>query len=159
MINKIRLYKEIKTAGELGNVLRQIRKSDGFSIEEASDLTGLGCRFISEAERGKASASLSKILDISTAYGLRFFIYPRAAITGKLPYGEVKSSKEIGEILRYHRKDQSATLTDVVELSHFNLRFLSDFENGRPNIRLEKALLALAEYGLELLVKIPHKEA
>ena len=73
MNNQLRKYKKITNAKEIGHLLRQIRKLDNFTIEEASELAGFGNRFISEIERGKPTASLSKVLDISKAYGLTLY--------------------------------------------------------------------------------------
>ncbi len=158
MSKQLQHCKKIIKAKEIGDLLRQIRKSDGFRIEDASDLAGFGNRFISEVERGKPTASLGKVLKISAAYGLKFFINPHSSISIKRPYGHVSTTKDIGQLLRHHRKEQGATLKDVIETGALNLRFLSDFENGRENIRLEKALLALSEYGLDLFAQGSGKE-
>ena len=58
-------------AGTLGAAVRQARKAHGLT---QADLAGTGPRFISELERGKASAELGKVLDVLAVLGLRLLL-------------------------------------------------------------------------------------
>lgn len=146
-------YKKITSAEELGSLIRKNRKKSGFTIESVSGLTTLGKRFISEIERGKKSASLAKVIVLVNITGLKLFVFPKNSTALLSPYGQIKAAADIGKIARYHRKNQSSTLSYITDISEFNTRFLSDLENGRDNIQLEKVICALNLYGLELLVK------
>jgi DNA-binding phage protein len=42
------------------------------------------------------------------------------------------------------------TLVDAAGLCNVNYRFLSDLENGKPTVRLDKVLQVLSALGLEL---------
>lgn len=75
------LYKpqfgQVKTAIELGKIIRAFRKNQGHTLEKVSGLSGLGMRFLSELERGKETAELGKVLKILNRLGLDVVIQPR----------------------------------------------------------------------------------
>jgi HTH-type transcriptional regulator/antitoxin HipB len=62
----------------------------------------------------------------------------------------VKSVSDIGAAVRSKRKDDGLTLIDAAGLCNVNYRFLSDLENGKPTVRMDKVLQVLAALGLEL---------
>ena len=62
----------------------------------------------------------------------------------------VKSVSDIGAAVRNKRRDDGLTLADAAGLCNVNYRFLSDLENGKPTVRLDKVLQVLAALGLEL---------
>ncbi|PKL94620.1 MAG: transcriptional regulator [Gammaproteobacteria bacterium HGW-Gammaproteobacteria-8] len=64
----------IRTAEDLGAVIRRARKAQGLTLEQLSGLSGLGIRFLSELERGKASAQLGKALDVARLLGIEVFV-------------------------------------------------------------------------------------
>lgn len=68
---------KIKTAGELGELLRHTRIEQQFTLERVSGMTHIGMRFLSELERGKETAQLGKVLQIIHQLGLEILIGPR----------------------------------------------------------------------------------
>jgi len=66
------------TPVQLGAVLRAQRKAQGLTLEQLSGLSGLGVRFLSELERGKATAELGKTLEAARLLGLDCFLVPRS---------------------------------------------------------------------------------
>lgn len=62
----------------------------------------------------------------------------------------VKSAMDIGAAVRSKRKEDGLTLVEASGLLNVNYRFLSDLENGKPTVRLDKVLQVLAGLGLEL---------
>ena len=62
----------------------------------------------------------------------------------------VISVSDIGAEVRRKRKSDGLTLVDAAGLCNVNYRFLSDLENGKPTVRLDKVLQVLAALGLEL---------
>lgn len=62
----------------------------------------------------------------------------------------VKSVADIGAAVRSKRRGDGLTLVDAAGLCNVNYRFLSDLENGKPTVRLDKVLQVLAALGLEL---------
>ena len=75
-----------------------------------------------------------------------------------LPYGQVRSPQEIGQLARLERKRQNLTLDEIYSTSGLTTRFLSEFERGKPNASLGRVMQALQLLGLELLV-LPRGEA
>jgi len=70
-----------------------------------------------------------------------------------LPYGNIVSTKAIGQIVRDRRKSQGATQADFAALCGVGVRFISDLENGKPTVELGKALQVLTCLGLELSIQ------
>lgn len=70
-----------------------------------------------------------------------------------LPYGKILSVDDIGQLVRAHRKLQSATQTDFAALCGVGVRFISELENGKPTIELGKALHVLKSLGLEVYIQ------
>jgi HTH-type transcriptional regulator/antitoxin HipB len=65
----------------------------------------------------------------------------------------VKSVVDIGAAVRSKRKGDGLTLVDAAGLCNVNYRFLSNLENGKQTVRLDKVLQVLAALGLELEIK------
>ena len=61
-------------AGALGLAVRRARKTHGLTQAGLAGLAGTGPRFISELERGKASAELGKVLDVLAVLGLHLLL-------------------------------------------------------------------------------------
>ncbi|MEX0732337.1 MAG: helix-turn-helix domain-containing protein [Aquisalimonadaceae bacterium] len=67
----------VRAPAELGSIVRRHRKSQGITLEELADLTGLGVRFLSEFERGKPTAEIGKVLEALATMGLEVYVVPR----------------------------------------------------------------------------------
>ena len=59
----------LKTVTDIGVKIRQIRKEQGVSQETLAGLAGTGQRYISELERGKATARIGEMLKVLNALG------------------------------------------------------------------------------------------
>lgn len=68
---------KIETAAELGQLIRDNRTDQHFTLERVSGMTHIGMRFLSELERGKETAQLGKVLQIIHQLGLEVIIQPR----------------------------------------------------------------------------------
>ena len=66
--------KKLKTAEMIGKRIRQIRKEQGISQETLAGFAGTGQRYISELERGKATARLGEMLKVLDALGAGLYI-------------------------------------------------------------------------------------
>ncbi len=62
----------IRTPEDLGTALRTRRKELKLTIADVADMAGCSPRFVSEVERGKASASIGLILQVARELGLKF---------------------------------------------------------------------------------------
>ena len=61
---------KIKDAKDFGQMLAIRRKRLGYTLAQVSEITGLSASFISDLERGKATAELAKALYIAGILGL-----------------------------------------------------------------------------------------
>ncbi len=63
---------------QLGNILREKRKSQGLTQREVADHCGVSTRFVSEVERGKTTAEIGKVFNLLKAVGVDLFAIPRS---------------------------------------------------------------------------------
>ena len=61
----------------LGSVLRQARKEQGLTQQDFADLAGVGVRFLSELERGKATAEIGLVLEVLRDSGFELVLRRR----------------------------------------------------------------------------------
>ena len=65
---------------------------------------------------------------------------------------KITNSKALGEEIRFSRKQQELTQMELSRLSNTGVRFISDLENGKPDISLSKLLSVVYALGLELRI-------
>lgn len=65
------------TAVDIGAAVRKKRKEDGLTLADAAALCGVGYRFMSDLENGKATVQVGKVLQVLTALGLDVTIEAR----------------------------------------------------------------------------------
>ena len=70
-------YGRIETPEELGRLARAHRKSKRLTLEIVSGLGNVSPRFLSEFERGKATAEIGKVLKAIRTLGLEVVVRPR----------------------------------------------------------------------------------
>ena len=63
---------------DMGDIVRQARKTQGATQAEFSSLCGVGARFISDLENGKPTVELGKVLQVIKCLGLDLSIRPRS---------------------------------------------------------------------------------
>ena len=66
---------------------------------------------------------------------------------------QIKSTKDIGNLIKETRKKQKLTQVQLAQLSNVGTRFLSDLENGKPTCEVEKTLKVLSNLGIKLMVQ------
>lgn len=69
--------------------------------------------------------------------------------------GRIESAEVFGKIIKDCRKRQKITQSQLAAVSATGVRFISDLENGKPSIQLDKALKAASMLGLSLVVAEP----
>lgn len=67
----------MRTAEDIGSAIRAKRQAIGLTQVELAQLAGVGERFLSELERGKATAELGKVLRVCLRVGLDLTLSPR----------------------------------------------------------------------------------
>lgn len=73
-------------------------------------------------------------------------------------FGPQRTPEALGSLFRTERKRRDMTLYQVHATSGLSMRFLSEFERGKPNVSLVKVMQALQAMGLELMI-FPRREA
>lgn len=69
--------KPIRSAADLGALIRSHRESQKLSQQAFADLVGVGRRFISELENGKPTLEFDKVLKVASSMGFDLFVKPR----------------------------------------------------------------------------------
>ncbi len=68
-------------------------------------------------------------------------------------YGRIQNVKDLGQLVRAHRKGKGLTLDTVCGLANFSTRFLSEFERGKETAEIGKVLKALQTLGLDVIIQ------
>lgn len=61
---------------------------------------------------------------------------------------KLEDMKSIGDLIKNTRKSQGLTQEELAGISGTGRRFISDVENGKPNVQIGKLLLVIAALGL-----------
>lgn len=67
----------VKSTTELGALLRKKRKAQGLTQAQVAEHCGISPRFISEVERGKASAEIGKVMYLLETLGVDLIVDTR----------------------------------------------------------------------------------
>ncbi len=67
----------------------------------------------------------------------------------------ISSAEDLGTAIRARRKGDGLTLAEAAGLTGVGVRFLSELENGKPTVRLDKLLRVTQALGLELRLHDP----
>ncbi|MCI7420993.1 MAG: helix-turn-helix domain-containing protein [Alphaproteobacteria bacterium] len=65
---------------------------------------------------------------------------------------KITNSKALGAEIRFSRKQQELTQMELSRLANTGVRFISDLENGKPDVSLSKLLSVVYALGLELRI-------
>ncbi len=63
-----------------------------------------------------------------------------------------ESTSDIGNVIKTERKRQGVLQRDAAELSGVSLHFLSNLENGKPSVDLQKVFQVLRTLGISMQV-------
>ncbi len=63
---------------------------------------------------------------------------------------QIQTAEDLGQAIRACRKRDGLTLSEAAGLTNVGVRFLSELENGKPTVRLDKLMQVLAALGLQL---------
>jgi y4mF family transcriptional regulator len=75
------------------------------------------------------------------------------------PTTRIQAPADLGAAVRAARKRAGLTLAETAGLTAVGVRFLSELENGKPTVRLDKVLHVLSALGLQLHLADPVAEA
>jgi len=68
---------------------------------------------------------------------------------------QIHSPKDLGQAVRHQRKRDGLTLVEAAGLVNVGVRFLSELENGKPTVRLDKILQVVNGLGLRMGITFP----
>jgi transcriptional regulator with XRE-family HTH domain len=68
---------KIRTAEDLGRIIRKKRKEDGLTLHDAAAICGVSHVFLSALENGKQSVQLNKVLTVTSCLGIEISATPR----------------------------------------------------------------------------------
>jgi y4mF family transcriptional regulator len=68
---------KVRTSVDIGKAVRKKRKEEGLTLAETAALCGVGYRFLSNLENGKATAEIGKTLQVLSGLGLEVGISSR----------------------------------------------------------------------------------
>ena len=68
---------------------------------------------------------------------------------------EQKTAVEIGQLIKSERKRQGVTQMQLAGIAGTGIRFISDLENGKGTIQVQKLLKVLQTLGLGLFIFSP----
>ena len=68
---------KIATANDIGRIIRQKRKDDGLTLEDAAALCGVSYAFLSALENGKETVRLDKVLQVAACLGVEVVAHRR----------------------------------------------------------------------------------
>ncbi|SFH70783.1 helix-turn-helix domain-containing protein [Modicisalibacter xianhensis] len=72
---------KVDDAMSLGKLVRQVRKSQGLTLEMLAGLCGLSIRFLSELENGRETCSFVRIMRVLDTLGIELHACPPEAMT------------------------------------------------------------------------------
>lgn len=62
----------------------------------------------------------------------------------------IQNSQQLGQMVRHHRREKKITQKEAAALCNVGTRFLSELENGKPTLQLQKVLQVLSGFGFLL---------
>jgi len=65
----------------------------------------------------------------------------------------IKNSNEIGEVVKNRRKIMKLTQKDLASLCGVGTRFISELENGKKTLEIDKVLKVIKNLGLDVCLK------
>lgn len=65
----------------------------------------------------------------------------------------IATAADLGLAVRIRRRERDLTLVETAELAGVGVRFMSELENGKPTVRLDKVMQVIGALGLELAVE------
>jgi y4mF family transcriptional regulator len=70
------------TTEQIGNLIRETRKTLGVTQKDLSLTSGTGLRFVIDLEKGKKTCEVGKVLTILHTLGIKMILMPPAAAAG-----------------------------------------------------------------------------
>ena len=69
-----------------------------------------------------------------------------------MEFNKLVSTKDIGLLIKTTRKAQGVTQEQLAGVANTGIRYISDLENGKPTIQVNKLLNVLSALGLGMYI-------
>ena len=78
---------------------------------------------------------------------------------GKLRHEQLYSAADVGKLILAERKRQKLSQLQLAGLANTGIRFISDVENGKGTVQLQKLLAVISALGLCMFVYSPWSDS
>ena len=75
-----------------------------------------------------------------------------------MKHKQLNTTAEVGGFIRAERKKQKLSQLQLAGLANTGIRFISDLENGKGTVQLQKLLAVVSALGLSMFVYSPWEE-
>ena len=65
----------------------------------------------------------------------------------------VSTVKDVGKAVRTRRKEHGITQEQAAGMCNVGVRFLSELENGKPTLEIEKVMRVLDAFGFQCVIR------
>ena len=76
-----------------------------------------------------------------------------------MKHEQLKNAADIGRLVQMERKRQKLSQLQLAGLANTGIRFISDLENGKGTVQLQKLLAVIDALGLGMFVYSPWSDA
>ena len=76
-----------------------------------------------------------------------------------MKHEQLKNAADIGRLVQMERKRQKLSQLQLAGLANTGIRFISDLENGKGTVQLQKLLAVIDALGFGLFVYSPWSDA
>ena len=76
-----------------------------------------------------------------------------------MKHEQLKNAADIGRLVQMERKRQKLSQLQLAGLANTGIRFISDLENGKGTVQLQKLLAVIGALGLGMFVYSPWSDA
>ena len=71
---------------------------------------------------------------------------------GNMKHEQLESPADVGRLIQAERKRQKLSQLQLAGLANTGIRFISDLENGKGTVQLQKLLAVISALGLSMFV-------
>ena len=75
-----------------------------------------------------------------------------------MKHKQLDTAAEVGKLIQTERKRQKLSQLQLAGLANTGIRFISDLENGKGTVQLQKLLAVVSALGLSMFVYSPWDE-
>jgi y4mF family transcriptional regulator len=75
-----------------------------------------------------------------------------------MKHKQLNTAAEVGGLIQTERKRQKLSQLQLAGLANTGIRFISDLENGKGTVQLQKLLAVVSALGLSMFVYSPWEE-